>query len=487
MNLSKEKLYELLENIKIVKITEVKKHEGADKLWITQVQATDGQHQIVTAATNMKEGDLVAWLAPGFVVPGFIIFNNEEITLTKRPMRGIDSEGMILAEDEFGLSHDHEGIYLVDGSDDLIGKSLVEVLSDRQKETIEKNAGIVEVTPEAQKKMDLITKDLGEAIGLEDMASILNERNLKIYWGTAPTGKPHLGYFVPLMKIADFLEAGCEVTILFADIHAYLDNMKSNWDILKFRIEYYEFIIKAILSLVGVPLDKLKFVRGSDYQLDKEYILDIYKVSAMATLRDVQKAGAEVVKQVESPLMSSMLYPILQALDEQFLQVDAQFGGMDQRKIFMFAREYLPKMGYEKRVHLMNVLIPGLGKSGKMSSSEPNSKIDLDDSDEIINDKISKAFSVDKQVEGNGLLAMLRYIVFRKLSSEDRSFVIEREEKWGGNVEYKDYAALEEDFKNGSISSVDLKPALAKEVINIVSPLRDQIKGNVELLNKAYP
>lgn len=41
--------------------------------------------------------------------------------------------------------------------------------------------------------------------------SILKERELKIYWGTATTGKPHVAYFVPMSKIADFLKAGCEV------------------------------------------------------------------------------------------------------------------------------------------------------------------------------------------------------------------------------------------------------------------------------------
>jgi tyrosyl-tRNA synthetase len=55
------------------------------------------------------------------------------------------------------------------------------------------------------------------------------------------------------------------------------------------------------------------------------------------------------VKQVKNPLMSSLLYPILQALDEEWLGVDAQFGGIDQRKIFMFAREHLPSIGYKKR------------------------------------------------------------------------------------------------------------------------------------------
>ena len=36
------------------------------------------------------------------------------------------------------------------------------------------------------------------------------ERPIKVYWGTATTGKPHIAYFVPMSKIADFLRAGCE-------------------------------------------------------------------------------------------------------------------------------------------------------------------------------------------------------------------------------------------------------------------------------------
>jgi len=39
------------------------------------------------------------------------------------------------------------------------------------------------------------------------------------------------------------LTAGCEVTILLADIHGFLDNMKSTWELLKHRTVYYKFII----------------------------------------------------------------------------------------------------------------------------------------------------------------------------------------------------------------------------------------------------
>ena len=59
------------------------------------------------------------------------------------------------------------------------------------------------------------------------------------------------------------------MTILFADLHAYLDNMKAPWELLRHRTDYYEHIIKAMLTSISVPLDKLRFIRGTDYQLSK--------------------------------------------------------------------------------------------------------------------------------------------------------------------------------------------------------------------------
>ena len=84
------------------------------------------------------------------------------------------------------------------------------------------------------------------------------------------------------------------------------------------------------------------------------------------------------------PQIRNILYPLMQALDEEYLKADIQFGGLDQRKIFVFAREYLPKIGYRSRIELMNPMISGLiGK--KMSSSIPSSKIDALDDEETVN------------------------------------------------------------------------------------------------------
>lgn len=75
------------------------------------------------------------------------------------------------------------------------------------------------------------------------------------------------------------------------------------------------------MESIGVPLEKLKFVRGTSYQLSQEFTLDMYKLTSHVTEHDAKKAGAEVVKQIDHPLLSGLLYPGLQALDEEYLKV----------------------------------------------------------------------------------------------------------------------------------------------------------------------
>lgn len=145
--------------------------------------------------------------------------------------------------------------------------------------------------------------------------------------GTATTGRPHCGYYVPAIKIAQFLAAGCDVTILLADIHGFLDNLKAPIELVENRAKYYRETITAILKSVGVPTDKLTFILGSSYQKSPEYIMDVYRLSSLVSEHDAKKAGAEVVKQSGNAPLSGLLYPILQVLDEEHLHVDAQFGG----------------------------------------------------------------------------------------------------------------------------------------------------------------
>merc|ERR1712000_81498 len=193
-------------------------------------------------------------------------------------------------------------------------------------------------------KLALIKENLAEVLSPEIIDNVYKEgRDPRIYWGTATTGRPHCGYFVPATKIAQFLEAGCHVKILLADIHGFLDSLKAPLELVEARAQYYRHTITAMLEAVGVPTDKLEFVLGSSYQKTAEYVMDVYKLAALTSGHDAKKAGAEVVKQSDNAPLSGLLYPLLQVLDEEHLGVDIQFGGLDQRKLFTAAIEWLPK------------------------------------------------------------------------------------------------------------------------------------------------
>ncbi|KAJ3565201.1 hypothetical protein NP233_g7789 [Leucocoprinus birnbaumii] len=369
----------------------------------------------------------------------------------------------------------------------------------------------------ADEKWELISRRLDEVLGAESLKAILAEgRSPKAYWGTAPTGRPHVGYFVALTKIADFLRAGVEVKILLADVHAFLDNMKAPLELVAHRTKYYEFILKAVFTSLGIPISKLIFVQGSEYQLTKEYNMDNYRLCATVTEHDAKKAGAEVVKQVESPLLSGLLYPGLQALDEQYLDVDFQFGGVDQRKIFTFAELYLPRLGYRKRAHLMNAMVPGLA-GGKMSSSDPNSKIDFLDTPELVRKKVKAAFCEEGNVEENGLLAFVEAVLIpisqlridrlkgdpvleaglgdqRPFISDDAPegtvFTVERDERFGGNSHYSSYAEIRAEFEEKKLHPKDLKTVVASCLNRLLDPIRNAYEDNEEwkkIAALAYP
>lgn len=311
-------------------------------------------------------------------------------------------------------------------------------------------------TPQtAQEKYDLIAANLQEVLNPEIIKQVLekNERPLVIYWGTATTGRPHCGYFVPTLKIAEFLRAGCTVKVLLADIHGFLDNLKAPIELVKFRAQYYRYTITELLKAVGVPTDRLEFVLGSSYQLTAEYTMDRFRLESVVTQHDARKAGSEVVKQVDNATLSSLIYPVMQALDEEYLKVDAQFGGVDQRKIFALAKDILPKIGYSERAHLMNSMVPGLA-GGKMSSSDPDSKIDLLDSADVVKKKLKKAFAPPKEIEGNGLLSFVEYVLLPAgtLKHGEPRFVVQRREGEGDPLVYTSVDKLHDDYKADIVS-----------------------------------
>ncbi len=334
-----------------------------------------------------------------------------------------------------------------------------------------------------EERFELIKRNTEEIITEEELKDLLSRKKKPVvYWGTAPTGKPHVGYFLPALKIADFLKAGFHVKILLADLHAALDN--TPWPVLEKRYEYYKKIIPLMIKSMGVDIKELEFIKGSDFQLNHNYMFDVLRMSSLTSIRDSNRAASEVVKMGKNPKVSGLIYPLMQVMDEQYLECDVQLGGTDQRKIMVLARENLPKLGYKRRVEVMNPLIPGLiGK--KMSASDEKSKVDLLDDEKTVKNKLKAAECVMGNPD-NGIMAFLKYIVMTIKNDKNETFVVERPEKYGGNLVYETYKQIENDFVKKKLHPLDLKNAVAKEISLMLKPIQKKRNELEKLAKEAY-
>lgn len=161
-----------------------------------------------------------------------------------------------------------------------------------------------------------------------------------------------------------------------------------------------------------------------------------------------------------------------------------------QRKIFTYAEQYLPKLGYKKRSHLMNKMVPGLS-GGKMSASDPNSKIDFLDSPATVKSKIQKAQCAPGEVEGNGVLAFVRNVVVpigqllrRQGRAGDRVwaetdeaiFTVKGDPKFGGSVRhFTTVDELEQAYAANEVHPGDLKAATVLAINALLAPIQQEL------------
>ncbi len=112
-----------IQKIVVGRIIEIKKHPQADRLQVVKVDIGKKVINVVCGAFNIKKGDKVPVALPGAVLSGK--FN--KLVIQKAKFRGVESEGMLCAEDELGIGDDHSGIYLLDKGA-KIGADIREVL-----------------------------------------------------------------------------------------------------------------------------------------------------------------------------------------------------------------------------------------------------------------------------------------------------------------------------------------------------------------------
>lgn len=118
-----EDIGEKYKGVIVAKVVECAPIEGTDHLNVTKIddggaaqgveRDENGYVQVVCGAPNVRAGILVAWLPPQSTVPE--TFNDAEpFVLSVRPLRGVNSNGMLASAKELDLYEDHTGILEID-------------------------------------------------------------------------------------------------------------------------------------------------------------------------------------------------------------------------------------------------------------------------------------------------------------------------------------------------------------------------------------
>lgn len=110
-----------LSGIVVGRVVQAAHHPDSDHLWVTKVDAGDGElHDVVCGAPNVVEGALYPFAPVGATLPG-------GLKIEKRKIRGALSEGMLCSARELGLGADHTGILALD-VDAVPGQSFLDVM-----------------------------------------------------------------------------------------------------------------------------------------------------------------------------------------------------------------------------------------------------------------------------------------------------------------------------------------------------------------------
>lgn len=301
----------------------------------------------------------------------------------------------------------------------------------------------------SSEKLDEITQEIDEIIGISHIKSILDFRNLKIYWGTTPGRLPNILYLIPLMTLHHFIKCGCEIKILLADVHAYLDCIKSNFDVLRIRTNIHEKIIKILLNKIKIDNTKVNFVQGTSYQFTQEFTLDLYKINSFCTVSQVKNAGKYAILQESNPKMTSLLYPTLQALDIEYMNCDVFFGDIKQKNICYLTNNVLDKLGYRKRGFFLNEIYENLNifKS-----------ITFIDTYEQIESKI-------KNIKMNILIEFIDVIIFDFCKISDIQFKIK-------NFEINSLEEIKIPYKSKEINNDDIR----KSIVDFINKINEEIR-----------
>jgi len=325
---------------------------------------------------------------------------------------------------------------------------------------------------------------------------------IRLYDGFEPSGRMHIAQgLLKSVNVNKCTANGTHSTFCFwvADWFALMnDKMGGDLDKIIIVGKYLIEVWKA----AGMDLSNVEFRWASNEITEKANIywpimLDVARRFNVTRI----KKCCQIMGRLEGSLTAAqVLYPLMQCSDVFFLQADICQLGVDQRKVNMLAREYCDaaKKRY-KPVILSHHMLYGL-KEGqeKMSKSDPDSAIFMEDTVEDVERKINKAYcpTVEKdsgeKKEGEAVDAgkesmhltvdnlknpILDYVQHIVLSPPGATFTCQTGTSPDGQT-YSDYNEVKDDFLKGDITPEQLKGGLITALNKLLQPVRDHFTNN---------
>lgn len=336
-----------------------------------------------------------------------------------------------------------------------------------------------------QKKDEIIKRlvtQTAEVITPEELEERLGAgQPLTHYIGFEISGYVHIGQgIMSALVIKDLMDLGVHCTVWLADWHTAINEKLDGTKETAARIGtgYFTEALKACLLAVGADPSQVEFRLASEwYAKDPmkywETVLAVQDHTTVARmLRSIDIMGREAGEQVG---VSKLTYPAMQVADIFYQNIDIAHAGMDQRKAHVIMRDVVNKVMPDKPKpivlhHPLIDSLAGRGADEKMSKSKPESAVFIHDEPKEIERKISKAFCSEKEIINNPVLNWTKHLLFW---NHPDPFVITREEKHGGNREFATYQELKDAFGAGEIHPMDLKAVVAKELIELLAPVRE--------------
>lgn len=290
-----------------------------------------------------------------------------------------------------------------------------------------------------------------------------------LYTGRGPSGDMHLGHLIPFM-LAKWLQEKFRVDLVIqiTDDEKYVTRELEMDEVERYTRE-------NVLDILSLGFDKAR----THVLIDTQHAGLLYNNALGVAKRITASTVKSVFGLTDSDNIAKYFFTAIQAVPA-FL-VSKLKGrntrclipyGMDQDDHFRIARDVLPKLGYHKPASLISKLMPSLLGKGKMSTSDRNSAIYLNDPPHVVERKIKRyAFSGGRDTA-------------------------EEQRKYGANPEvdvaFNIYRILEEDpnrvekvyedYRTGRMLSGEMKELAIGKVNAFLEKLREnRVKVRVEV------